>query len=87
MTGITLSIPGAIVNATHLDGSQEVASHPANGMGILYPGERVDFTLEWAEGERELESNLVIALDKEYVRSSYHIAHTMGRVSPTNSTL
>lgn len=68
MTGITLSIPGAIVNATHLDGSQEVNSHPANGVGILYPGERVDFTLEWPDNQQELESNLIITLDKEYVR-------------------
>lgn len=65
MTGITLSIPGAIVNTTHLDGSQEVNSHLSQGMGILYPGERVDFALEWPEDQREIESSLIISLDKE----------------------
>lgn len=68
MTGITLSISGAIANVTHLDGSQKISSYPANGVGILYPGERVDFTLEWPEDQQELESSLIIALDKEYVR-------------------
>lgn len=67
MTGITLSIPGTIVNTTHLDGSQEVNSHPAHGVGILYPGERVDITVEWPEDQQEIESNLIISLDKEYV--------------------
>lgn len=65
MTGITLRIPGAIVNATHLDESQELSSQHAEGVGILYPGERVDFTLEWPEDQQELESSLVIGLDKE----------------------
>lgn len=66
MTGIVLSISGSTVNITHLDGGQEVVSGIANGVGIVYPGERVDFRLEWPETQRDIESILEVRLDKEY---------------------
>lgn len=65
MAGFSLIIPGAIINTTHIDAGQKVTSDLANGVGVVYPGERVDFILEWPEPSRASESKLIIRLDKE----------------------
>lgn len=65
MTGISLKIAHARVNVTHLDGGHRVDSRVDDAVGVLYPGERVDFNLEWPEAYYETASELTIYLDKE----------------------
>lgn len=70
MTGVSLCILGAILNVTHIDGCQRLISDPVYGVGIVYPGERVDFSLAWPESRHKSQSNMTIRLDKECVFSS-----------------
>ncbi|KAF3759902.1 hypothetical protein M406DRAFT_348628 [Cryphonectria parasitica EP155] len=53
LAGISMGIPDALLNITYVDGGQEVTSDVSNSVGILYPGERVDFTLEWPQSKPE----------------------------------
>jgi hypothetical protein len=36
-----------------------------HSIGVLYPGERVDFLVDWNSLERESETSLVVTVDKE----------------------
>lgn len=66
MTGVSISVPDASINVTHLDGGQKILSaNMANSVGILYPGERVDFILEWSNENQKDHSEIIIQLDKE----------------------
>lgn len=47
VAGLTVSVDGASLQPTHVDGGCEVDSKPADSIGTLYPGERVDMLLEW----------------------------------------
>lgn len=72
MTGISIAIPDAHINVTHLDGGQKIISaDAANSVGTLYPGERVDFILEWPSKSQSKYSEIMVQLDKEYVLKSH----------------
>ncbi len=68
MTGISLTIPDSEMNVIQVDGGPSVVSHPANSVGVLYPAERVDLVLSWPESAGDLNSEIVIELDAEYVQ-------------------
>ncbi|PSR82485.1 multicopper oxidase-domain-containing protein [Coniella lustricola] len=68
LTGFSFTIPDAEVNITSVDGDQAVTADPSNGVGILYPGERVDFILSWQQAFQSNSSSLVVNLDKEQVQ-------------------
>ena len=50
-----------------VDGGQPVAesSDLVNSIGILYPAERVDFIVAWSERVVNIDTEIIIALDKE----------------------
>lgn len=65
MSGISLTVPDAELEIFQVDGGLSVVSQTANSIGVLYPGERVDFILSWANPTPSLESQIKIDLDKE----------------------
>jgi hypothetical protein len=65
LAGITITIPDSDINITHVDGGLPVTSTVANSIGVLYPGERVDFSLSWPESAFNMNTEITIELDKE----------------------
>jgi hypothetical protein len=65
MTGISLTVPHAELEVFQVDGGLPVTSNIANSIGVLYPGERVDFILSWANLAPGMESQITIELDRE----------------------
>ena len=47
VAGFTVGVDGASLEPTHVDGGCKVDSKPADSIGTLYPGERVDMLLKW----------------------------------------
>ncbi len=45
-------------------------SHLTNSVGVLYPAERVDFVVAWPGSVVDTDTEVIIELDKEYVRIS-----------------
>ena len=52
-----------------VDGGQAVVanSSPTNSIGVLYPAERVDFIVSWAESTENMNTEIIIELDDECV--------------------
>ncbi|OKL62992.1 hypothetical protein UA08_01788 [Talaromyces atroroseus] len=66
MSGISLTVPDADLEVFQVDGGLPVAtSHTANSIGVLYPGERVDFILSWTDSTSSMELQIEIELDRE----------------------
>ncbi|KAH8648436.1 iron transport multicopper oxidase fet3 [Xylariales sp. PMI_506] len=67
LTGFVLSIPDSEMSVIQLDGGQ-VAIHdiPATAVGTLYPAERMDLVVSWLEAGKDTDTEITIALDKEY---------------------
>ncbi|OJJ51726.1 hypothetical protein ASPZODRAFT_55640 [Penicilliopsis zonata CBS 506.65] len=93
LTGISITIPNAQIQVTHFDGQRITASPPVNSVGVLYPGERVDFILSWNRPEET--SQLIIDLDKENFQTpnlalsptqSFAISDPKGQFSSSNQT-
>jgi FtsP/CotA-like multicopper oxidase with cupredoxin domain len=68
IAGLTLAVQGANVSLLQVDGGSNVKPRDAGdafygGVGILYPGERVDLQLDWIETVSD--ANLFISLDDE----------------------
>lgn len=53
------------MNVTHVDGGLPVTSGIANSIGVLYPGERIDFSLSWPESAFYTDTQVTIEIDKE----------------------
>jgi hypothetical protein len=49
IAGFTTKISQARLTPLQLDGGCEIARSPAESVGILYPGERVDILIQWDE--------------------------------------
>jgi len=79
MTGVSFTVPDSKINVFQIDGGQAVFSDPLasdssdaskfNSVGILYPGERVDFVLAWSKPDMNTDTEIIIKLDKEYTLS------------------
>jgi hypothetical protein len=65
MTGISFTIPDSEMEFVQVDGGQPIISHSANAVGVLYPGERVDFITSWPESSVDIDTEIIIELDKE----------------------
>ncbi|RFU31596.1 hypothetical protein B7463_g4715, partial [Scytalidium lignicola] len=66
LSGIILSMPYKQMSVFRVDGGGELEPSPySSSIGILYPGERMDFLLNWDHGPYNSESFLSITLDKE----------------------
>lgn len=68
LAGFTLTISHASMTAITLDGAHEIDGEPAQSIGILHPGERVDILVNWASPEAAASSELQIVLDTESFR-------------------
>ncbi len=55
------------MTAIQVDGGLPIVSHVANSIGSLYPAERVDVVLRWSESNFDTDTEITIALDKEWV--------------------
>jgi hypothetical protein len=55
------------MKVVQVDGGQPVTgnSHPSNSVGVLYPAERVDIVVMWAEARIHTDTEIIIELDKE----------------------
>lgn len=53
------------MNISHVDGGLPVISRTANSIGVLYPGERVDFSLSWPKSTLNTNTQITIEIDKE----------------------
>ena len=67
MAGVSLSIKGAKLRVTHIDGGNEIQAVSADSVGVLYPGERADIIVDWQDCEA-YQSLLEIAMDDENFR-------------------
>ncbi|KAL7936532.1 multicopper oxidase [Trichoderma chlorosporum] len=67
IAGLTLGVDGASLQPTQVDGGCKVDSKPADSVGILYPGERVDLLLKW-KSDQAAEPWLNVYLDHENLR-------------------
>ena len=67
MSGITISIPGALMRVIQVDGGNDVTATPeVQAVGVLYPGERTD-TIVWRDANSQHgDLQLNITLDPEY---------------------
>ena len=69
LSGFTLSTPGRELSVLSLDGGNAVESSPRTGfgVGVLYPGERVDVLLNWARStpSEGLDDHMKVTLDRE----------------------
>jgi hypothetical protein len=66
LKGITLTLTNANMTAIQVDGGGRIKPvQNIHSIGVLYPGERVDFLVDWNTLERESESSLVVTVDKE----------------------
>jgi FtsP/CotA-like multicopper oxidase with cupredoxin domain len=66
LKGITLSLTNANMTVIQLDGGGKIKPvQNIHSIGVLYPGERVDFLVDWNSLERESETSLVVTVDKE----------------------
>ncbi|RFU25162.1 hypothetical protein B7463_g11178, partial [Scytalidium lignicola] len=80
LAGITISIPGAKMMVVQLDGGERITNaQSADSIGVLYPGERMDILVEWADSEQDNDSLLIVTLDPENFR-----AHNLA-LTPTRS--
>lgn len=64
IAGLTMMVDGATLQPLGVDGGCDVDAEPAESVGILYPGERADFLLDWRP-EHAKDPWLNIYLDKE----------------------
>ncbi|KAH8887601.1 hypothetical protein GQ53DRAFT_655731 [Thozetella sp. PMI_491] len=64
LAGFYLYLQGADMAVIKVDGGWDVNAGKAQGVGILYPGERVDVLVEWAETTAVL-PRLFVSLDTE----------------------
>jgi FtsP/CotA-like multicopper oxidase with cupredoxin domain len=64
VAGFTISIDNAVLTPVRVDGGFEVQSEATSAVGILYPGERVDLDVKWAE-EQPGSSWFTVHLDDE----------------------
>ncbi|TVY90217.1 Laccase [Lachnellula willkommii] len=79
LSGFSFTIPDSEMKIFQVDGGQQVAEndHPANSVGVLYPGERVDFILAWSKSAANTDTEIIIELDKEYfVRPNFALTPT-----------
>ena len=66
LAGFTLTLPGAKMTPITLDGGYAIDSEPSESIGILYPGERVDFKAQWQRNVQP--GQLGIDLDNDTFR-------------------
>ncbi|KAL7948812.1 multicopper oxidase [Trichoderma barbatum] len=67
VAGLTLGVDGASLQPMQVDGGCKVDSKPADSVGILYPGERVDLLLKW-RSDQAAEPWFNVYLDHENLR-------------------
>lgn len=69
IAGFTIRLSGAKIQPAYVDGGFSVHSAAVRRSGILYPGQRVDFSVEW---DSTISDNhqLIISMDDEYVHVS-----------------
>jgi hypothetical protein len=65
LSGLSFTIPDSVMEVIQVDGGSPVVSHVANSVGILYPGERVDFVSAWPESAVAADTEITIKLDHE----------------------
>ncbi|OCK82156.1 multicopper oxidase, partial [Lepidopterella palustris CBS 459.81] len=68
LAGITLRLDEASLTPIEVDGGNTINSGPARAVGILHPGERVDFILELSPTAEIRQPVLQIALDDDSFR-------------------
>ncbi|KAF4120553.1 Multicopper oxidase with three cupredoxin domains [Geosmithia morbida] len=67
LAGISFSVPDSEMQVIQVDGGRRVDSNKtSNSMGVLYPGERVDFLMSWPEAALDMDTELTVQLDREY---------------------
>ncbi|PTB73372.1 multicopper oxidase [Trichoderma longibrachiatum ATCC 18648] len=67
VAGLSVGVDGASLQPTHVDGGCKVDSKPADSIGTLYPGERVDVLLKW-KTDQAAEPWFNVYLDHENLR-------------------
>ncbi|EME87500.1 uncharacterized protein MYCFIDRAFT_184514 [Pseudocercospora fijiensis CIRAD86] len=65
LTGISISMSGYTMTLLEIEGGQEVYHVSSSGIGILYPGERVDVLVE--RTEEHTSAWITITLDQEHL--------------------
>ena len=65
IAGISVKLSNAKLTPLQIDGGFDIFPEPSDSVGILYPGERLDITIQWNDNVDELSSNLEITLDPE----------------------
>ena len=69
LAGVTMSLPESNLTAVEVDGGNKVSPVPAESVGILYPGQRVDLSLSWDKAVSHSQINgLKIAFDQDAFR-------------------
>ncbi|KAI9663915.1 MAG: hypothetical protein M1821_007405 [Bathelium mastoideum] len=66
LAGVTISLPESNLTAIEVDGGNKISPVPAESVGVLYPGQRVDLSLSWDKNvSHSRTSGLEIALDQD----------------------
>ncbi|KAF4457103.1 putative multicopper oxidase [Fusarium austroafricanum] len=64
IAGFSIKIDGAKIRPIHVDGGFDVRAEATETVGIVYPGERVDFDIEW-EDSYSKDRSLTVYMDDE----------------------